>query len=367
MSHPGLVLIVEGTDGCHLARPGDRWLFSGREVRPTDGARLCLVALHELYPRLAKCQQSVESGQPLPPSPLRCQTPDCGATFRVEPLGEPLPEAGATPAVSAATHRLERSATLVGAQLREAGPFMTRIPPQLVLAVMDLCGKQTLSPGAEILPDGVKGEKLFIVSSGEVEVVHAARHGRAETVLAVLGVGECFGEMSLLTGRPTTAGVRARSETTVFTLTREQIESLLHRFPELNRVFSQLLADRLSVLNRALESELERGIRGQLSAIPLVELVQALHAGKRTGTLVVAKGSDEARVGFHDGRVTSAVRGPLHGEEAFFALTTCTAGEFWFEPEDREALPEARIEAETFGLLMESLRRLDEARDSTAS
>ena len=65
--------------------------------------------------------------------------------------------------------------------------------------------------------------------------------------------------------------------------------------------------------------------------------------------------------------MTSAVRGPLHGEEAFFALTTCTAGEFWFEPEDREALPEARIEAETFGLLMESLRRLDEARDSTAS
>jgi CRP-like cAMP-binding protein len=353
MSHPGLVLIVEQTDRCHLARRGDRWLFSGREVRPAAGARLCLVALHGLYPDLAKCQQAVESGQPLPPAPLRCQTSDCGATFRVEPLGEPLAESGAT-------RRLERSATLVGAQLHEAGPFMSRIPPPLVLAVMDICGKQTFPRGAEILPDGVRGEKLFIVSGGEVEVVHAARRGRAETALAVLGAGECFGEMSLLTGRPTTASVRARRETTVFTLTREQIESLLRRFPELNRVFSQLLADRLSVLNRTLESELERGIRGQLSTISLVELVQALHAGKRTGTLVVAKGSDEARVGFHDGRVVSAVLDPLHGEEAFFALAAWGVGEFWFEPEGREAPPEARIEAETFGLLMESLRRLDE-------
>ena len=93
----------------------------------------------------------------------------------------------------------------------------------------------------------------------------SSTHSGRVSVLAVLGEGECFGEMSLLTGELTSAAVTARGEASVAAVPREELERLLEASPELSRAFTNLLAARLRAQNAWLEGELGRGILGQLS------------------------------------------------------------------------------------------------------
>ena len=66
-----------------------------------------------------------------------------------------------------------------------------------------------------------------------------------ETVLATLAYGECFGEMSLLTGDPVTATIRARGPVRALEIRKDDFDGLLSRNPVLNSYFSKLLALRL--------------------------------------------------------------------------------------------------------------------------
>lgn len=58
--------------------------------------------------------------------------------------------------------------------------------------------------GKIILKRGEPGKKLFIIIDGKVEVL-----GEGGVRIATLGKGEIFGEMSLLSGDPVTATVKA--------------------------------------------------------------------------------------------------------------------------------------------------------------
>jgi len=71
-----------------------------------------------------------------------------------------------------------------------------------------------------VFAEGEMGASLFVLASGEVEVVRKAPGG-AEKVLATLGVPAAFGEMSLIDREERSATVRARSECVVLELTAE--------------------------------------------------------------------------------------------------------------------------------------------------
>lgn len=74
--------------------------------------------------------------------------------------------------------------------------------------------------GETIFAEGEVGASLYVLASGEVEVVRRAPSG-AEVVLAVLGAPAVFGEMSLIDREQRSATVRARSDCTALQLTAE--------------------------------------------------------------------------------------------------------------------------------------------------
>ena len=347
MENPELLLRVTGASGCPTVRPGDRWIVSRQEIAGLNGARLCPEAIHRFYPRLAEWLETAPAAGEV----WRCQSAGCEAAFAVVPGGESGAENGAC-----RTRRSENAGTLAQA----AGSFMSRLSPELALEIVAVAGRRQGEPGAEFVSAGVRGERLLIVAEGQVEVVRVCERERTETVLALLGPGDCFGEMSLLTDHPTSATVRARTSCTLFTLTRPQLERLLNRSPELARVFSQLLAERLRALNRTLESEMGRGMRGRLSTLSFGDLVQVLHAGRRSGLLTLSGPGREARLFFAAGRLLAAQSGALHGPEAFFDVAFWKEGEFRMEDVAPRLPEEARIDADTIALLMEAMRRMDE-------
>jgi len=103
-------------------------------------------------------------------------------------------------------------------------------------------GHETVA-GVDIITEGERGSGLFLILSGEVDVITGAS-GPSPSKIARLKTGDLFGEMSLVTDQPTTATVRAAMPTTVLFLAREYVERLADAVPEVAAYFEQLAMDR---------------------------------------------------------------------------------------------------------------------------
>ncbi len=100
-----------------------------------------------------------------------------------------------------------------------------------------------IAAGVDIVAEGQRGQGLFLILSGEVEVIAHAQSAEPAR-LARLGPGDIFGEMSLVTDQPTTATVRAATATTVLFLAREYVERLAAAIPEVQAYFEKVALDR---------------------------------------------------------------------------------------------------------------------------
>jgi small-conductance mechanosensitive channel/CRP-like cAMP-binding protein len=93
-----------------------------------------------------------------------------------------------------------------------------------------------------LIRQGDEGQSMFILVSGEANVV-VERNGSPQAV-AVLNAGECFGEMSLLTGERRSATVVARTDCEVVEISKTVLAQSLKDSPELLHQLSELLAKR---------------------------------------------------------------------------------------------------------------------------
>ena len=107
---------------------------------------------------------------------------------------------------------------------------------------------------AVLVEQGDAGSTLYVVVSGEVEVVRTDEAG-AQSRVAELGSGQIFGEISLLTGEPATASVVATQDTRLLALTRKQLVGLCRAHPEIEQRLSEISADRIDEIRFLYDDE----------------------------------------------------------------------------------------------------------------
>jgi len=102
------------------------------------------------------------------------------------------------------------------------------------------------------------------------------------------------------------------------------------------------------------------GLRGDLSELPLPDLVQMTSVGGKTGRLVLfdEEGAVAGELTFREGRLVGAHCGELTAEKAFYALLAVKTGTFDFDP--AAELDEDTFNLPTESLLIEGMRRVDE-------
>jgi small-conductance mechanosensitive channel len=105
--------------------------------------------------------------------------------------------------------------------------------------------------GETIIHQGEPGESMFILASGSAEVL-AQKEGLLLRV-GVLGPGECFGEISLLTGEPRSATVTALTDCEVLEIQKLSIGVVLRENPQLAEKLSDTLVMRRLATKDALE------------------------------------------------------------------------------------------------------------------
>ena len=130
-------------------------------------------------------------------------------------------------------------------------PFFTTLPEEELDRLASEMEVVNLKSGEILFREGERGEHLYIIVSGHLEILKAPGT-EDELVLNTIHEGEYIGEMSLITGAPRTASVRAQSaDVVLLSLSRKQFNDLLHHHPELANVMISVLSYRLDNTNIA--------------------------------------------------------------------------------------------------------------------
>ncbi|QTA79514.1 Cyclic nucleotide-binding protein, DUF4388 [Desulfonema limicola] len=209
--------------------------------------------------------------------------------------------------------------------------------------------------GELIIKKGDPGKNLYIIISGKVEVM-----GDDEMRIAVMGTGEIFGEMSLLSGNTVGATIIAIEPTTVLYITGQSLKTILSSSPKLQMYFTRLLAGRMAEINIARSKEFSSGITGKISEMSPLELFQMFNMNQKTGRLTLQSQHNSASVSFRDGELVNVHYNGRQGEDAFFDLLKLKRGRFKFKPGLSLEEMESRGMGPFMPLLMEGLRRIDE-------
>lgn len=99
------------------------------------------------------------------------------------------------------------------------------------------------SPGEQILREGEVGSTMYLVMRGRV-AVEAKRGERGSIHLAELGRGACVGEVSVLTGSPRTASVKALEDVQVVAFEKHRIARLLDAHPKVRALLDKMIEGR---------------------------------------------------------------------------------------------------------------------------
>jgi CRP-like cAMP-binding protein len=128
--------------------------------------------------------------------------------------------------------------------------------------------EKTYPKGSVILFEDDPGDALFVVRSGRVKVVLLAEDGR-EVILSLLGVGEYFGELSLIDDQPRSAHVIAMEESTLLVLRREDFRRRVDASPGVAWVLLQVLSRRLRRADEKIGSLVLLDVPGRIARMLL--------------------------------------------------------------------------------------------------
>ena len=122
------------------------------------------------------------------------------------------------------------------------------------------------------------------------------------------------------------------------------------------------MIDRIALEKMAKTAPSDGVVRGNLSQMNVIDLMQSLEMGRKSCQLSLSNEGDKCEVFFAEGQVKHATYGSLVGDEAVFKVLRWTGGNFQLDFEGKTDQETTKLN--TQGLLMEGLRLLDEsARD----
>jgi CheY-like chemotaxis protein len=117
--------------------------------------------------------------------------------------------------------------------------------------------------------------------------------------------------------------------------------------------------DRIALEKMAKTAPKDGVVRGSLSQMNVIDLMQSLEMGRKSCQLSLSNEGEQCEVFFVDGQVKHATYGKLVGDEAVFKVLRWTGGNFQLDFEGKTDKETTQLN--TQGLLMEGLRLLDES------
>jgi CRP-like cAMP-binding protein len=166
--------------------------------------------------------------------------------------------------------------------------LLRHLPSEGIEPLLEKIQDRMATAGEIVIRHGDPGDSLYIVATGELEVLDDQNHG-----LAKLGPGETFGEMALLTGGPRTATVRANVDSLLLRLSKEDFDALIAHDPILARQVLRMSHERALTnlrrrdVNPNVWAKAARDSVDSVSRSEESKLLQEAKAGRGAGLAIV--------------------------------------------------------------------------------
>jgi len=173
-----------------------------------------------------------------------------------------------------------------------------------------------------------------------------------------------------LKSRPATSGIAvilmASKADISERLSQEAVEDYLEKPFFLKDAVQKIkrVIDRMALEKMAKSASSDGVLRGSLSQMNVIDLVQSLEMGRKSCQLTMTNGKDRCELYFDSGQVKHATYGSITGDEAVFKVLRWTDGNFQINFEGKTTQQTTTLN--TQGLLMEGLRLLDESQRDAA-
>ncbi|HKA13980.1 MAG TPA: Crp/Fnr family transcriptional regulator [Myxococcota bacterium] len=131
-------------------------------------------------------------------------------------------------------------------------PLFQGFAPRDLDALVPAARSVTVAARKEVCHKGDAGSQLFVVIDGRLKALSTSSDGN-EVVFNVMGPGEVFGEMALLSESPRSATVRAIEHCELLLLDRRDFLAFLKRSPEVALRMLTYLVERLARVSEFIE------------------------------------------------------------------------------------------------------------------
>lgn len=124
--------------------------------------------------------------------------------------------------------------------------------------------RRPLARGDVVFHEGAPGDTLYVVTEGKVKIGRTALDGR-ENLLAVLGPGDVFGELSLFDDEARTATATALTDGELAALHHTELRTFLKEWPDAAGEMLRVLARRLRQTNDAMADLVFTDVPGRVA------------------------------------------------------------------------------------------------------
>src|ERR1700761_8388591 len=144
-------------------------------------------------------------------------------------------------------------------------PIFCDLEPEALDQLCRYAKHLTLKRGATLFSKGDPGNSLMAVISGTVKISISSPDGR-NAILNLIGPGEVFGEMSVLSGQPLSADGAASTNCELFVIDRREFLPFVRSQPSLAMKFIELLCERVRQTSDQVEQVILQDLPGRLAS-----------------------------------------------------------------------------------------------------
>jgi NTE family protein len=129
------------------------------------------------------------------------------------------------------------------------GAVFCGLPAEVIEGVLARAVRREYAAGETLITEGEHPQVMSLVLDGFADVFIAGR-GTQQQQINRVGAGSTLGEMSLLTGEPASATVRAAGPLQILVLTRDEVHALAERYPRVYQNIGAILALKIARSDR---------------------------------------------------------------------------------------------------------------------
>ena len=170
-------------------------------------------------------------------------------------------------------------------EVLRSAPLFRELDDEAASALRASMVEVQLGRGEVLFREGDTGDRVYVVIDGKVKLGRTSSDGR-ENLLAILGPGQMFGELSLFDPGPRSATVTAVTDTVLLSLANEDMLTWLTGRPEVARGLLLQLGQRLRRSNDTLADLVFSDVPGRV-AKALLDLSTRFGVPSEEGVRVV--------------------------------------------------------------------------------